>query len=190
MATASNVIDFPNRGTAFSDTQPASPQQTLPSIRTVQNDESREAEAGSISVDNLYLALEATGSELDVALRLLSRGLGYLGEASDALRAGDDITADNSVQQAQALLPELFNCRRLGDGYGAIINAAQNSLRNIHGSPLNSDQISTLRQVLQSARSEPFIHFENALNVIEKLEQVGFVIEPSGFEYLADWLDD
>jgi hypothetical protein len=190
MATASNFGHFPYKPTVPTDTPTAGTQQTKPKLRLVQDTGSREAEAGNISVDDLYPAPEAAAPELSVALRLLSTGLAYLREASDALRGGSDIAADSAVQQLQALLPELFNCRVLGDGYGAIINATHNSLRNIHGSPLRSEQINTIRQVLQRARSEPFIHFESALNEIEKLEQVGFVIEPPAFEYLADWLDE
>ena len=187
---STNVLEFPPRSTITVDTPTGHTEYTKPKLLITSVVKSPEALVTRISVDDLYPSTEAAAPELSVALRLLSTALAYVDQASTSLEKGNDIVADDAVQQLQALLPELFNCRALGDGYGAIINAALNSLRNTHGSPINALQLRALRQVLQRARFEPFIQFESALDEIVKLEESGFLIEPAGFEYLADWLDE
>jgi hypothetical protein len=189
MATASNVLSFSRRSSVPLDTRTGDPSRVEPTFRTTHNVEPRD-EAGRVSIEDLYPSTEAAAPELDVALRLLARGLEYVNEAFAATQTGNAIVGDDAMQRLQALLPELFNCRVLGDGYGAIINAVLGSLENMRGSPLNKQQIGTIRQVLRRVRSEPFIQYSSALDEIEKLEQANFVIEPSGFEHLADWLDE
>jgi hypothetical protein len=145
--------------------------------------------ANTISIDELYPATEAIGPDLATALRLLADSLKRIDDAIEALKAHDIISADDSIQHLKTIMPELFCCRSLGDGYGAIINAIMCALENLQGKPLSASQILSIGQRLKHLRSEPFIQFAEALDEIEELEKVDLIVTPAEFEYLADWLD-
>ncbi len=90
----------------------------------------------------------------------------------------------------QAVLPELFCCRSIGDGFAAIINAVFHGLKNSKSDAVSEKQIQQIRLVLQRIRIEPFIDFQRATEQILKLEDVGFTVEPEEFPALADLLDE
>lgn len=188
MATASNVLQF-RRSQILADTATTDTSRDSPNFRTTLSDETYSIDAPRVSIEDLYPEQEACTPELGAALRLLGKGLEFVDGALDALQTGSAIASDDAMLQLQALVRELFNCRILGDGFGAVINALLASLENRLGSPLNQLQIRTIGQVLRRVRSEPFLQFSSALDEIEKLEQAAFMIEPQGFEHLADWLD-
>jgi hypothetical protein len=141
-------------------------------------------------IDDLYPATESVTPELGAALRLLARAIQYTDDAFEAIQNRNAIAADDAMQRLQAMMPELFNCRSLGDGYGAVINGILSSLENMHGAPLSQQQIQAIKQVLEKIRSEPFMKFDDAIEEMMKLELAGLVVEPEGLEYLADWLDE
>ncbi|MCI0491279.1 MAG: hypothetical protein L0229_32210 [Blastocatellia bacterium] len=146
--------------------------------------------SGQISIDDLYPARQAISPELSTALHLLNEGIANVEEALSALEARNDIGADAAIQRLQALLPELFCCRQLSDSFGAIIVATFHALRNSSGQPLKKRQMVALGKILRSIRDEPFMSYDKAVDEIIELENVGFVVEPKEFEYLADLLDE
>ena len=90
----------------------------------------------------------------------------------------------------QGLLPELFCCRSLGDGFGIVVNGLMCAFQNLAGIPLRRDQAEKVRQTLIKLRSEPFLRADDAVQTIDVLEEVGLVLEPAEFNYLADILDE
>jgi hypothetical protein len=143
-----------------------------------------------ISTEDLYASFENVSLELTSAVRLLSICLQHIGVAMEAQRNNNPIEADDAIQRLQGLLPELFCCRGLGDGFGLVINAIMCGFQNQAGNPLDRQQVEKLRQTIAKLRTEPFMREDEALNTIILLEDVGFVVEPPEFEYLADILDD
>ncbi len=191
MSTASNVIPFPYQSRLNDETNTGRQIDPKDSFRVIQNSELiKEIPTTRMSIDELYSVPEAITPELNLALRLLGNCLNDVDHALSAIRSGNQIVSDDAMQRVQALLPELFNARVLGDGFGAIINATLCSLENMHGVPFNEQQIQIIRQILERIRSEPFMNFSAAVEEIMKLENAGFVVEPVAFEYLADWLDE
>lgn len=191
MATASNVLQFPYRSPEDIDTTTTNTIDSKPMARVVRDERQvKDADQGDVSIEDLYPVFEAATSELSIALGLLSKNIERIDEALAALQRGNQIEADDAMQHVHASLPELFNCRALGDGYGEVINALLSAFENMNGLPLDHKQIVTIRQVLYRTRSEPFMKFGSALDLVEKLEEANFVVEPKGFEYLADWLDE
>jgi hypothetical protein len=191
LATSSNVIQFPRTSATPAETSTGDDVKSKATFRTTNSvDEPMEVQGGRITIEELYPSSEAAAPELNAALRLLANGLDCVNKAFEATKKGHAIEGDDAIQRLQALLPELFNCRTLGDGYGAIINALLGSLENMHGVPLNEGQIMAIREVLGRVRSEPFLEFNSALDEIDKLEQANFVVVPPGFEELTDWLDE
>ena len=144
---------------------------------------------GQIEIDDLYPAREAGSPELDRALKLLSAASNHMREAGTLLREGDQIGADLATQRLYGILAELFNCRRLGDGFGVLINALQCCFENLNGAPLSAKQVDAVSRVLAIIRGEPYVAFAVAVERLDILEDSGLSVDPQGFEYIADWLD-
>jgi hypothetical protein len=94
------------------------------------------------------------------------------------------------VQQFQVLLPELFCLRRLGDGFGGLINSVYVALSNKAGMPLEAGQIRVVAKALRRLRQEPFMPFESAVDVVMGLEDSGLEPDPPALAYLAELSDD
>src|SRR5258708_19354971 len=88
-----------------------------------------------ISIDRLYDHSESS-SELARALDLLSETKRILEESKANLVNQNLVESDRCIMQFQALLPDLFSCRRLGDGFGNVVNSIMISLVNKRGIPL------------------------------------------------------
>ena len=149
-----------------------------------------QAPARHISTEELYAKFENVTPELNSAVCLLSRCLEHIKQALEADRRNDLIEADDATQRMQGLLPELFCCRSLGDGFGIIVNGLMCAFQNLAGIPLRREQMEKVRQVISKLQSEPFLSAEDAVKTITTLEPTGLVLEPAEFDYLADMLDE
>lgn len=159
-----------------------------PSIRTSSTDLDVSSSQREISTKELYPLASEINPILATAFHLLEEGVGHINLAIRKLEEGDSISSDDEVQHFQALLPELFCCRNLGDGFGAIISSVFHSLRNLDGNPANDEQLKAIKNIVCRISTEPFILFDEAVNEIIKLEDVGLTIEPEHYKFAADLL--
>jgi hypothetical protein len=128
--------------------------------------------------------------ELGTGLRLLAEGIDYSEGALRAYEDDDTILADDSMLKLQALLPELFCCRGLGDGFGLVINAITSALQGLDGLPPNALQVQGLTNALKLIRRMPFLDTEAATDGIMKLEELGLCVDPPGFEEFMSGIFD
>ena len=128
--------------------------------------------------------------ELSIAFTLLDEGLKHISDAIEMEMEGDLISSDDAIHRLQALLPELFCCRSISDGFGSIVNAIYHSISNMHGSPLDASQLQAIKRALSRISTEPFLEFGEAVDEIMAIEDVGFEVEPSCYQYAADILDE
>lgn len=142
-----------------------------------------------ISPRELY-PLHADHVLLSTALLLLDEGANYLNDSIRMFDDGDMLGSDDALQGFQALLPELFCCRDLGDGFGAIVNSVFHSLKNLDGVPLNKKQLQTVRQIVRRIATEPFISLDEALEEIGLLQDAGLEVEPPYFKFAAELLSE
>lgn len=142
-----------------------------------------------ITIFELYPLSNELRPELPVAFTLLKEGLQYVSDAIDMQNKGDIISSDDAIHRLQALLPELFCCRSLSDGFGSIISAVYHSISKMNGIPLNTSQLSAVKRVLNRISTEPFLEFSEAVDEIMTLEDAGFEVEPPYYDYAADMLD-
>jgi hypothetical protein len=147
------------------------------------------ASAPVISIDDIYRAPEA-GAELGTALRLLREAVSNCEHALSGLDNHEPIGADAFMLTVGSVLPELFCCRAIGDGYAEIINAIQSAFENLDGELFSSGQIRAVKGALTAVRNEPRMSFEKSLNHVSTLEDAGLKTEPSDIDALAGWLDD
>ncbi len=157
--------------------------------RVVPIDASLRFEAEPIRIDSLYPESSVVRPILRHALSGLAAAKEAAAESLEALKRGELISSDESMQRLQALLPELFYCRDLGDGFGAIVNALKFSFENAHGTPFSEGQIRLIGQVFERLRQEPFLHFEQAAELVAKLEDAGLTVDPPGLAALGELLD-
>jgi len=158
-------------------------------IVSVHSDE-ESSQTGRISTEDLYPLRSEMRPELATIFTLLEEGIQIISEAIEAIEEHDTIASDDAIQRFQALLPELFCCRNLGDGFGAVINGIFHCLSNLHGEPLNLKQLQILKQLVNKIYTEPFLEFNEAVDEIITLEKIGFEIEPKYFAFVGELLNE
>lgn len=126
-----------------------------------------------LTQSELYPVREAFRREHINALRLLAVGIGRCQRALQRLADNDVMAADTDIQKLQVLLPELFCCRSLGDGFGTIINALMSAFETLGGNIPDRSQIEAIRRLLAVLRDRPFLSPDEADEELERLEQVG-----------------
>lgn len=144
----------------------------------------------TVSVEEVYRAPEFGSVELRSALKLLPDAVAWCDRALLALAHNEYFQADDATVHLQALLAELFCCRTIGDGFAEVVNAAQSSIENLNGKPMERAQIAATQNALATLRREPRISFDRSLDLVSAMEQVGLAVDPFPVDVLADWLSD
>lgn len=152
------------------------------------NNESVSRVERTLTVDQLYPDLDPNQSILASAFRLLDEAESKLNEAAELARDGDQISADDATQCFQALLPELFCCRSLGDSFGTVINALFHGLKNLNGLPVDQAQITQMLNSIKVLRRRPFLEYRDALAVVARLEATKLCIDPRGITTIQEVL--
>jgi hypothetical protein len=160
-----------------------------PSIETITISNTRDIQ-GHISTEELYPVLEEYNPVLHMAMKLLGEGIGYIKESLQAYVDEDWISSDDAVQRFQALLPEMFCCRELGEGFRAIVNSVYHAINNMEGLPLTKNHLQTILAILRRIYSEPFIAYDEAVEEIMRLESAGFEVSPPHLKFVADLLSE
>nr|WP_320192249.1 hypothetical protein [uncultured Desulfobacter sp.] len=142
-----------------------------------------------IKTKKLY-PLGGISSHIATAFTLLDEVVDRIDEAREATQNTSIIDSDNAMLHVRAILPELFCCRSIGDGFAAIVNAVYHSIMN-HGQDkvFSETQLTVLRIVMKKTSEQPFMQFDDALDLVMDLEDAGFEVEPghySIFEEIAD----
>ena len=149
----------------------ATPVDDVPRLFS-ESSHARDTKTVRLSQSDLYPARHAFSPEHITALRLLRLAVGRCRRAIDA--QNDPMSADIEIQKVQMLLPKLFCCRSLGDGFGTVINALIYVFANARGNSFTSDQIRILARVFQGLRDKPFLTTAEADDAVEELESGGF----------------
>lgn len=142
--------------------------------------------APAASVDDLYYQPAFTSSELNTGLRLLAECLRFVETAIEDLRRGETFDADDAVLHIQIRIPEIYCCRNLSRGFSVVVNSLRNALNNSRGQPFDDVKLTAIRSLLYSIRNEPFMKYETALDLVMEFEDKGFIVEPEGFDILAE----
>jgi len=127
-----------------------------------------------LSQAELYPVRHAFSVEHVTALRLLGLAIGRTQRALSAMNDGDEIAADSETQKVQMLLPELFCCRSLGDGFGTVVNGLLSAFESLQGNPPSGAQLRTLSRVFSLLKDKPFLNCDEADEQLEHLEAAQF----------------
>jgi hypothetical protein len=180
-------IEIPKKLSQSQSLDPDTGFKTLPgteSSSTPVETGERHPTAGSsalapiIEIDKLYSAPEGSKSALLTALGLLADSIDLLTRARIAAQKGRLLDADRETQRFEAILPALFRCRKIGDGYAVVVNSLHFAAINKRGGPLNLEQLTTVWRILRELRNKPFVEFEQALEYVEEFEACGLQVDP------------
>jgi hypothetical protein len=133
------------------------------------------AKAQIIDIERLWDAPQGSTSQIIQALELLKQAIDLLTEAKMCKNPMD---SDRFVQRAQLMLPKLFSCRSIGDGYGVIVNSLHFAFLNAQGIPLTPDQLNVIWRVLRELRTRPVMSLEQGIQYVEDIENSGLVVDP------------
>ena len=146
---------------------------------------------GPVPIEEIYHSPDLIGSPyLRNALRLISTATGRVDSALEFLAEDDKVGADDAMQHYQALLPELFACRSIGEGFGLLVSSLQNAGTRLRGQAMEERQVRAVRSALTALRSEPFMTFDAAMAHLSKLERVDLSVDPPKFEALVELLSE
>jgi len=145
-----------------------------------------EKPSRTATVEEIYPRLMEAGSTLRTGIALLGEAAQRADAAVAAIGDDDLVAADIELQHLQAVLPELFCCRSLGDGFGSVVNSLQIAFANQKGLPFNSEQVGAIARAVRRLRHEPFLSIDQAVDIVAALEDVDVVVEPPGLGELAD----
>jgi hypothetical protein len=157
-------------------------------VRESINDEITVRPERTLTVDDLYADLDPKESILASAFVLLDEAETTLVEAVALAGEGDQISADDAAQRFQALLPELFCCRSLGDSFATVINALFHGLKNLNGLPVSETQIGQMLNSIRVLRRRPFLVYTEALAVVARLEATKMRVDPQGLTTIQEVL--
>ncbi len=132
-----------------------------------------------LTQSELYPVRQAFSREHITALRLLSLAIGRSQHAMQFITDENVLAADTEIQKLQVLLPELFCCRTLGDGFGMVVNALMSSFEGLGGDTPNATQVRSICKMLTVLRNKPFLSADEADEEVASLEAVGLSPYPA-----------
>jgi len=95
-----------------------------------------------VTNEELYHSLDSLpSSQLGSALRVVAVALQHVDSAMELLGDRDRIGSDDAMHHYQVLLPELFACRSIGEGFGLVVSSLQNIVSRLRGKPMDDRQI-------------------------------------------------
>ncbi|MCI5207704.1 MAG: hypothetical protein D3910_02670 [Candidatus Electrothrix sp. ATG2] len=145
----------------------------------------------NIKTSALYHCRESITPVFSNALLLLDKAINEITEARESLKNDDLIGQDNAMLHLAKILAELFCCRSLGDGFGAVVGALFHALSNRdHGVLITETQVDQIASILKKIQEEPFIQFDESIDMIMILEDLGFNINPAHIDQMMAAIDE
>lgn len=143
-----------------------------------------------IDIEKLYPDKDILNAQLAAARSLLRDALHHAEDALATYQTSEFMQSDDAIQKIYALMPELFCCRTLGDGFGLLIKAVFHSIQNSNGKPFDETQIAALQRTLTRLYNEPYITFQVALQLELLLEGTGLLVDPATLPHFIEALGE
>lgn len=140
-----------------------------------------------LSIRDVYPALAEVGkTALGDAVRLLEEAARDVDDALGHDEAGDTLSADDAMMRARALLPELFACRTLGDGFAMVVGALIVAFQRHATEPMTRQEMFAIRAALAGLQRGPYMVEEVGANIVDALEDAGLEVMLSGLDRLIE----
>ena len=142
------------------------------------------------SLSELYTERSALSRDLANAMHLFEQVLERLESAQQSMDRDEPFRADDEIQYLFSLLPELFCCRSIGDGFGSIVGGIFHGLSNLEGIPPSKEQIDAIQTTFMLLSRRPFMSMDQALDTLMELEDAGLHLEPRELQTLVALVDE
>jgi hypothetical protein len=172
MAEHAKIIDFPTRRATASGSLEG---QVIPKVTY---DEFEPEPAREANLDDLYSLDPDENRHLGKALAILDRLKRRLFEARKLMESGDLLSADSEITYVHSEIPELFLCASSSGGFGAVALAMYYALQAKRGQALNVVQVDAFQSCVSAMQSSPFMKFEDALPIVERLVSANLSVDP------------
>lgn len=124
-------------------------------------------------------------TRLGTAVAEIENALTALEHATAALRDERAFEGDDAVMAAAVHVLKCHRFRDLGSGWGPLIVAIHASISN-RADVITPEQAESLRRALKRLRAEPMMAFDQAIEIIDGLDDAGLVTEPKGMNALGE----
>lgn len=151
--------------------------------------ESRPRTDRSVPLTDLYSGASGRGRLILKARSILDGAVVRLRRAQQ-LQSEDRVATDYEVTLVQGDLPELFCCSSLSEGFAALTVGLHHALRNRKGEAITAEQLSEVTGAVARMAKEPFVNYEHALDVLDRLEDVGLNVNPPINQAIAEVFDE
>jgi hypothetical protein len=176
---ASFLLDTPTTGDVLRQLPPSpSPGRQVLALETRTFSTGLAQRLRPVGVADLYPSTVGRSALIHSAMSLLGRSVERLDRAHLHAGSGEVLSADYEVTLVQGDVPELFACKGLSDGFGTVVVAAYQALRNRKSQPLSLEQIAVLRKGFVRLSKEMFLQYDAALDLLDEFEAAGLTIDP------------
>jgi hypothetical protein len=121
---------------------------------------------------------------------LLQEARAALTRATEFDPSAEFVPFDQQVMIARSFIGRALNCRQIGQGFTAVVNAINWALANRVGASLTKKQVVGLIGAVDRILWSPYMHFDTAMSVLDELETLGLTIESPTLELITTELDD
>ena len=142
-----------------------------------------------LTIDDLFSDRDAMPPLVTQARESLAATIEHLDAALSFAASGETISADDEILHAIATCDRAFSLRRIGDGFGMIVQGCLSALENMVGHPVNAKHLVALKRLLRMAADEPYVGDDAATVALEDAEASGIRLEPAGTDIIIDWLN-
>lgn len=139
--------------------------------------------------EKLFADSEHLSADVKNAIRLLKESQVLLESALSEFDEQNFLPADDYLQRFYMILPELYCCRSVGEGFANIIQCCFHGLKNLEGMPPSRDQAQVLNLSIRSLLDELFMDFDESIRFVDDLEEVGFNVGPSRLTFIGEIVD-
>lgn len=142
------------------------------------------------TLEGLYVSATDISTSLSSATILLKEGIDYLDAIIKLIDDEEMLGAHDTLMLFRRLLPELYCCRDLGEGFEEIVRSVNMAAENIGDGNLDREQAVAIRFILRILQREPFIKYDAALDRVIQLDQVGLVVDSLGVIEIIDIIEN
>lgn len=142
------------------------------------------------TLEGLYVSASDISTSLSNAIILLKEGIDYLDTIIKSIDDEEMLGAHDTLMLFRRLLPELYCCRDLGEGFEEILRSVNMAVENIGDGNLNREQAVAIRFILRTLHREPFIKYDAALDRVIQLDQVRLVVDSPGVIEIIDLIEN
>lgn len=132
----------------------------------------------------------APGGRLELVFSLLKTCRTRLEKALQFLASDMKVEADIELIALRPELQELYCLRSIGSGFSGVVGSLLNAFYNRHGQVFDLAQTDEILASINTLLGNPFLPLEDAIEIVNRMEDFGLDVDPPGATRLLEVLSD